>query len=103
MKKRNPIKNLKSVKEVPEFSSEQQEAEFWQTHSPVLIFDELPKAEDVEFVPRSKRLIPLPLDEQVYKKVERQAHRLGVSPLTLIQEIVAGNFRLSHSHAKRAR
>ena len=67
MKKRNPIKNLKSVKEVPEFSSEQQEAEFWQTHSPVLIFDELPKAEDVEFVPRSKRLIPLPLDEQVYK------------------------------------
>src|SRR5712692_10487858 len=103
MKKRNPIRNLKSPEEIPEFPSEHAEAEFWQAHSPVEIFDQLPAADDVEFVPRSKRLIPLPLDEEVYKKVQRQAHRLGVSPLTLIQEIVAGNFRLSHSHAKRAR
>ena len=101
MKKRNTIKNLKSVNEIPEFASEQSEAEFWQTHSPVDIFDQLPKADDVEFVPRSKRLIPLPLDEQVYKRVQRQAHRLGISPLTLIQKLIEGTFLRSQSMVKR--
>ena len=101
MKRRTDIKNLKSPAEIPDFASEQLEAEFWQTHSPVLIFDDLPTAEDVEFVPRSKRLIPLPLDEQVYKRVQRQAHRLGISPLTLIQKLIEGTFLRSQSMIKR--
>ena len=101
MKRRTDIKNLKSPAEIPDFASEQLEAEFWQTHSPVLIFDDLPTAEDVEFVPRSKRLIPLPLDEQVYKRVQRQAHRLGISPLTLIQKLIEGTFLRSQSMVKR--
>jgi len=101
MKRRTDIKNLKSPEEIPDFASEQLEAEFWQTHSPVLIFDDLPTAEDVEFVPRSKRLIPLPLDEQVYKRVQRQAHRLGISPLTLIQKLIEGTFLRSQSMIKR--
>jgi hypothetical protein len=103
MKKRSSIKKLKSPEEIPEFASEESEAEFWQTHSPVDIFDQLPKAEDVEFLPRSKRLIPLPLDEQIYKKVRRQAHRLGMSPLTLIQKLVEVSLQNNKSTAKRDR
>ncbi len=103
MKKRNPIRNLKSPEEIPEFPSEHAEAEFWQAHSPVEIFDQLPAADDVEFVPRSKRLIPLPLDEEVYKKVQRQAHRLGVSPLTLIQTLLERSLRSPNSPVKRLR
>jgi len=103
MKKRNPMENLESPEAIPEFASERAEADFWQTHSPVEIFDQLPDADDVEFLPRSKRLIALPMDEQVYRKVQRQAHRLGVSPLTLIQEIVEGALQRRKSTAKRVR
>ena len=103
MKKRNTIRNLKSVNEIPEFASEQSEAEFWQTHSPVDIFVQLPKADDVEFVPRSKRLIPLPMDEQIYKEVQRQARRLGMSPLTLIQKLVEISLQSGKSATRRVR
>ena len=90
MKKRKPIATLKSVEEIPDFCSEQAEAEFWQTHSPVEIFDQLPSAEDVHFHRPSKRLIPLPLSENLYEEIRRQAHKQGVSPLALIQQWVSG-------------
>ena len=103
MKRRTDIKNLKSPEEIPDFASEQLEAEFWQTHSPVLIFDDLPTAEDVEFVPRSKRLIPLPMDERIYKEVQRQARRFGMSPLTLIQKLVEISLQSRKPFVRRAR
>jgi hypothetical protein len=101
--KRRSVKNFKSPQEIDEFPSEHAEAEFWQTHSPVDIFDQLPKADDVEFVPRSKRLIPLPMDERIYKEVQRQARRLGMSPLTLIQKLVEISLRGGKSPTRRVR
>lgn len=91
--KRKPLKLLESVEEIPEFSTEQEEAEFWQTHSPVTIFDTLPAAGDVKFASVPKRLIPLPLAESLYQRVRREARRRGVSPLTLIQRVVEHRFQ----------
>ena len=54
-KKLTRIKTLRSVSEIPTFRDEAEEAEFWQTHSPVEIFDELPKAKDVKFAPSRKK------------------------------------------------
>ncbi len=101
MRKCKQIKILKSPDEIPEFPNERAEAEFWQTHSPVEIFEELPPADDVEFVPVAKRLIPLPLDEKLYKKIQRKAHQQGISPLTLIQRWVELKLRIEKRDAER--
>ena len=93
MKKRKPIATLKSVEEIPDFSSEQAEAEFWQTHSPVEIFDQLPAADDVRFHRPAKRLVPLPLREELYEELRRQARKQGISPLTLIQQWIESQLR----------
>lgn len=85
--KRKTMTMLKSPAEIPTFSTEREEAEFWQTHSPVEILDALPPA-NVKFVPVAKRLIPLPLDEKLYKELRRRARRQGVSALTLIQQLL---------------
>ena len=85
MKKQKAIVHLKSLEQVPDFSSEEAEAEFWQRHSPVEIFDQLPPADDVQFHRPAKRLVPLPLREELYEELRRQAHQQGISPLTLIQ------------------
>jgi len=46
-KKRQRMIYLKSVDEIPEsFASYEEEAEFWDTHSPIYIWDQL---EEVEF------------------------------------------------------
>ena len=61
------------------------------------------RPDDVEFVPRSKRLIPLPMDERIYKEVQRQARRLGMSPLTLIQKLVEISLQGGKSPTRRVR
>lgn len=94
---------LKSVDEIPKFSSHEEEAAFWQTHSPVAILDQLRPADDVAFVPTPKRLIPLPLDERLYEQVRRQARRQGVSVLTLIQRWVERSVELSSGKVKSKR
>lgn len=101
--KNKHVSVLKSVDEIPKFSSHEEEAAFWQTHSPVEIFDQLPAADDLAFVPTPKRLIPLPLDEKLYQQVRRQARRQGVSALTLIQRWVERSIEPSRRKAKAKR
>lgn len=93
MKKAKPIIVLKSPDQLPDFASEQAEAEFWQTHSPVEIFDQLPVADDVRFHRAAKRLLPLPLDEELYDEVRRLARKEGISPLTLIQQWIEARLK----------
>src|SRR6267378_5114223 len=93
MKKTKPVIVLKSPEQVPDFASEQAEAEFWQTHSPVEIFDQLPAADDVRFHRAAKRLIPLPLNEELYEELRRRAHKEGISPLTLIQQWIEARLK----------
>jgi hypothetical protein len=54
-------------------------------------------------VPDLKRLIPLPMDERIYKEVQRQARRLGMSPLTLIQKLVEISLQGGKSPTRRVR
>jgi hypothetical protein len=103
MNRRQPIKNIKSLEEIPDFPNEHAEAEFWQFHSPVELFDQLPHAEDVEFTPVPKRLIPLPLDEKVYRQIRRMARQRGISPLTFIQRLIEGRLRNRKAVTKKNR
>jgi hypothetical protein len=103
MNRRQPIKNVKSLDEIPNFPNEQAEAEFWQSHSPVELLDQLPQAEEVKFTPVPKRLIPLPLEEKVYRKVRQMARQRGISPLTFIQRLIEGRLRNRKAFAKKNR
>src|SRR5438874_2741948 len=93
MKKTKPMIVLKSPDQIPDFASEQAEAEFWQTHSPVEIFDQLPVAGDGRFHRAAKRLLALPLHEELYDEVRRLAHKEGISPLTLIPQWIEARLK----------
>ena len=100
---RGKIKVLKTPEEIPEFASEEEEAEFWQTHSPVEIFDKLPKPKGVKFAPSKKHMVPLALDAGVYEEVRRAARKKGLSAPELIQQLqqwVERRVRTAHRAAK---
>lgn len=93
---------LKSVEEIPEFQSLKEEAEFWDTHSPMEILDQmepvgLELAGDLKkSVERryQERLLALCLDSAQIKKAKQIARKKGVGYLGLIRRwIQAGIMR----------
>lgn len=71
---------------IPEFQSEQEESDFWDTHSATEFFDETTPV-DVQFVdarPR-KTLISLRMDPETIAELKRVAHARGIGYQTLIR------------------
>ena len=97
---RGRMKVLKTLEEIPHSATEKAQAEFWQTHSPVEIFDKLPNAKGVKFAPSKKRMVPLALDAGVYEEVRRAARKKGLSAPELIQQWVERRVRTAHRAAK---
>lgn len=81
--------HLKSVEEVPEFHSLEEEAEFWDTHTPIDILDQLEPVElEVAGDLKKKieeRLLALCLDSDQIKKAKEIAQKKGVGYLALIR------------------
>ncbi len=71
---------------IPEFSSEQEESEFWDTHSATEFWDETTPV-DVQFrdVRPRKTLISLRLDEATIARLKAIAHGRGIGYQTLIR------------------
>lgn len=71
---------------IPEFKNDQEEAEFWDTHSVTDYLDDL-KPVDITFIearPR-KSQISLRLDPQTITQLKKLAERRGVGYQTLIR------------------
>ena len=91
--KRKTIKYLKSTDEIPEFKSEEEEAEFWDTHSAAKIVDQLEEV-DLEIAEplkkkieeqRRKELISLRLYPEQIEKTKEIAIQKGIGYLTLMR------------------
>ena len=80
---------LRSVEEIPEFASAEEEAEFWETHSPVEILDRLEPVR-VQLAPGlrrrlGERLLAMCLSARQIERVSELARKRRVSTLTLIR------------------
>ena len=71
---------------IPEFASEQEESDFWDTHSLMDYWDETTPVE-IEFrdVRPRKTLISLRLDEETIARLKAIAHSRGIGYQTLIR------------------
>jgi predicted DNA binding CopG/RHH family protein len=67
----------------PEFSSIEEEAEFWQTHDSEDYYSE-PVEEEMQFVPaRRTKAMAVRLEPETFAALEKRARALGIGPSTL--------------------
>jgi len=84
-------KTMKTKKAVPHFKSLEEEAEFWDHHSP-LDYDFRPA--NVEFSPRlKKRLISIRVHESLLKAVKHLAAKQHIPYQTLIHTLLEKTIR----------
>jgi hypothetical protein len=110
-KKRRRLKYLKSVDEIPEsFASREEEAEFWDTHSLVDIWDQL---EEVEFTigreliervdarRRARAKNSIQLDTQQAEAARKIARRKKMDYQSLIKQWIDESIQREQTERKR--
>ena len=79
----------KRLKKVPKFSSVKEEAEFWDTHSPLDFPGEFgPTAIKVAKPLSQKRIVSIRLDEKTIEKMEKLAKRKHIGTSTLARMLI---------------
>lgn len=83
---------MKKIKEVPEFKSIQEEADFWDTHSTEDFPDYWQPVTDVKFsknlVSVYKKVVPIRLDEETVAAVKRVARQKGIGLSTTARMLI---------------
>ena len=85
---------------MPKFESEEKEAEYWDTHSPLALEAE-PKAQKVQVRGAKDRPVTIRLDSGTRRKLEELATRRGVGPSTLARSILLSAIEYSDSSSTR--
>ena len=70
---------------IPKFNTEEEEVEFWDTHSLDEFNEDLTLAEDVTFKKSRKKLVSLRLDSQQIEIFKKIATGKGIGYLTLVR------------------
>lgn len=93
---------LRSLEEIPEFESPEEEAAFWDTHSPVEILDQLePVTLELSPVLRrelEERLLSVCLSPSQIKRLMKIAKQEGVSCFTLVKRWIEAGLEQSTAH-----
>lgn len=76
-----------NIEKVPEFATEEQEAEYWDTHSPLDVAAE-PEAQEVRVRVPKDRPITIRLDSETRRKLEKLAAESGLGPSTFARLIL---------------
>ena len=74
---------MSADKTLPEFTSYEEMAEFWDTHSLADYWDQTETVE-LEITPEARRRYLVPVDREVIGRVQRLAHSRGVSLESLV-------------------
>lgn len=73
-------------KKVPHFKSEEEEREFWKTHSVTEFLDDMEDVTDEVMVTRpKKRLLSFRIDDEVIERLQKLAQRKGIGYQTLMR------------------
>ncbi len=85
---------------VPQFETEEQEAEYWDTHSPLDLAAE-PKAQKVRVRGAKDRPITIRLDSESRSKLDKLAAERGVGPSTFARLILMSAIERGEKLPKR--
>jgi predicted DNA binding CopG/RHH family protein len=77
---------------IPEFSSREEEAEFWDTHDITDYLDEL-KPVKVRFAKNLSEGITIRLDPDTLEQLRTKAHEKGIGPTTLARMWILEHLR----------
>lgn len=77
-------RRMKSKEPIPEFSSREQEAEFWDTHDFADYWDELKPAK-VRFSRNLSEGLCIRLDRETLATLRAKAREQGIGPTTLVR------------------
>jgi predicted DNA binding CopG/RHH family protein len=93
---------MKSIKHIPKFKNEDEEAKFWDTHSVTDYLHELKEVHNVKFPKPRKRLVSMRLDYNQINSLKQVAASKGIGYLTLIRlwiyERLSKERRVAHAH-----
>lgn len=78
------MRKLPSISRIPEFTSREEEAEFWDTHDTTDFEDEF-KPVQVRVAKNLSKGITIRLDPETLSKIRGLAHEKGIGPTTLIR------------------
>ena len=81
---------------MPKFESEEKEAEYWDTHSPLDLGAE-PKAQKLQVRGAKDRPVTIRLDSQTRRNLEELAAQRGVGPSTLARSILLSAIERNNS------
>jgi predicted DNA binding CopG/RHH family protein len=91
------------MKKIPNFKTDREMAQFWDTHSLADFEAELRPVKDMVFVKPDRQVISLRLDRKVVKAIKSLAHRKGIGYSSLIRMWVIEDFmRETRQHNKAA-
>ncbi len=74
-----------TIKTIPKFKSEREEAKFWKNHSLTEFEDDLVEVKNIRFPKPRKRLISLRIDDATISSLKKAAAKKGLGYLTLIR------------------
>jgi predicted DNA binding CopG/RHH family protein len=87
---------------IPHFKSDQEAADFWDTHSLADFAEDLERAKDVVFVKPQRQIVSLRLDRKVIQTLKSLAKRKGIGYSSLLRMWVLEKFYLeSHANLKK--
>ncbi len=113
MPERKPLKRmryLKSLDEIPHFTSEAEEAEFWATHSLTDLWDQLEPVE-IEVLPKARRItlrrsrkkpVTLRLEERQIAQAKQLARRKSLSYQALMRSWISEGIAREQQPRRRA-
>ncbi|NCO65117.1 MAG: hypothetical protein COW32_07160 [Candidatus Aquicultor secundus] len=74
------------VTDFPHFKNEEEEREFWKTHSVTEFLDDMEDVTDEIIVTRpKKRLLSFRIDDEVIERLQKLAQRKGIGYQTLMR------------------
>ena len=73
------------LSKVPKFKTEEEEAQFWQNHSPLEFRDEFEEVPGVHFPSPKRRIIALRMNDQQVKSIKHISEKKGIGFSTLIR------------------
>lgn len=83
---------MKKIKTVPKFKSIEEEANFWDAHSTEDFPGYWQEAKDVKFAKNLtsvyKKVVPVRLDEQTKKAIEKVARQKGIGTSTTVRMLL---------------
>jgi predicted DNA binding CopG/RHH family protein len=82
-----------TMAKIPQFKSDRETAQFWDTHSLADFEDELRPAKDVAFVKPDRQVISLRLDRKIVRSIKTLAAQKGIGYSSLLRMWVLEDFQ----------